>query len=85
MTTVTVGEAGAGSGTAAAMTDGIVLPGSTENTLTFTYTVAGEAGYPADVRVAVTDDWTAVVSSNYTVTHKRAGITHSRYGGKKSN
>ena len=75
MTTVTVGEAGAGSGTAAAMTDGIVLPGSTENTLTFTYTVAGAAGYPADVRVAVTDDWTAVVSSNHTVTHKRAGIT----------
>ena len=74
-TAVTVGEAGAGSGTAAAMTDGIVLPGSTENTLTFTYTVAGAAGYPADVRVAVTDDWTAVVSSNHTVTHKRAGVT----------
>ena len=55
MTAVTVGEAGAGSGTAVAMTDGIVLPGSTENTLTFTYTVAGAAGYPADVRVAVTD------------------------------
>ena len=75
MTAVTVGEAGAGSGTATAMTDGIVLPGSTENTLTFTYTVAGAAGYPADVRVTVTDDWTAVVSSNHTVTHKRAGVT----------
>ena len=76
MTTVTVGEAGPGSGMAMAMTDGIVLPGSTENTLTFTYTVAGEASFPADVRVAVSDDWTSVVSSNYTVTHKRAGITH---------
>ena len=61
---------------AMATTDGIVLPSSPENTLTFTYTVAGEASYPADVRVAVTDDWTAVVSSNYTVTHRRAGRTH---------
>ena len=76
MTTVTVGEAAPGSGMAMATTDGIVLPGSPENTLTFTYTVAGESSYPADVRVAVTDDWTAVVSSNYTVTHKRAGRTH---------
>ena len=84
MTTVTVEEAGAGSGMAMAMTDGIVLPGSTENTLTFTYTVAGAAGYPADVRVAVTDDWTAVVSSNHTVTHKRAGITHLNVVEKKS-
>ena len=75
MTAVTVGEAGAGSGTAVAMTDGIVLPGSTENTLTFTYTVAGAAGYPANVRVAVTDAWTSVVSANYTVSHKRAGVT----------
>ena len=64
------------------MTDGIVLPGSTENTLTFTYTVAGAASYPADVRVTVTDDWTAVVSSNHTVTHMRAGRYTSGYGGK---
>ena len=76
MTTVMVDEAAPGSGMAMATTDGIVLPGSTENILTFTYTVAGEASFPADVRVAVTDDWTSVVSSNYTVAHKRAGITH---------
>ena len=75
MTTVTVGEAAPGSGTATAMTDGIVLPGSTENTLTFTYNVAGEASYPSDVRVAVPDDWTAPTGSNYTVAHKRAGRT----------
>ena len=77
MDTVTVNEAGPGSGMATAMTDGIVLPGSTENTLTFTYTVAGEASYPADVRVAVPDGWTSVVPSNHTVTHKRAGRTQS--------
>ena len=75
MTAVTVGEAGAGSGTAVATTDGIVLPGSTENTLTFTYTAAGAASYPSDVRVAVTDDWTTPTPSNYSVTHKRAGRT----------
>ena len=75
MTAVTVEEAAPGSGTAAATTDGIVLPGSTENTLTFTYTAAGEASYPSDVRVAVTDDWTAPTPSNYIVTHKRANRT----------
>ena len=72
MTTVTVGEAGAGSGTAIAIdTGGIVLAGSTDNTLTFTYTVAGAAGYPKDVRIAVPDGWDAPIPSNYTVTHKR--------------
>ena len=75
MTAVEVGEAGAGSGTAVATTDGIVLPGSTENTLTFTYTAAGAASYPSTVRVAVTDDWTTPTPSNYSVTHKRAGRT----------
>ena len=49
MTTVMVEEAAPGSGTAVAMTGGIVKPGTTENTLTFTYTVAGEAFYPSDV------------------------------------
>ena len=75
MTTVTVEEAAPGSGTAVATTDGIVLPGSTENTLTFTYTAAGEASYPSDVRVGVTDDWTTPTPSNYSVTHKRTGRT----------
>ena len=73
MTTVTVEEAGPGSGTATAMTDGIVKPSTEDNTLTFTYTVAGTASYPADIRVVVPDDWTPPLSSNYTVTHKRAG------------
>ena len=75
MTAVMVEEAAPGSGMAVAMTDGIVLPGSTENTLTFTYTAAGEASYPSDVRVAVTDDWTTPTPSNYGVTHKRTGRT----------
>ena len=75
MTDVMVEEAGPGSGTAVAMTDGIVLPGSTENTLTFTYTAAGAASYPSTVRVAVIDDWTTPTPSNYSVTHKRAGRT----------
>ena len=47
-------------------------PGSEDNILTFTYTVAGTASYPATVRVAVPDGWDAPISSNYTVTHKRS-------------
>ena len=78
MTAVMVEEAGPGSGTAVAMTDGIVLPGTEDNTLTFTYTVAGTASYPADIRVAVPDDWTPPTPNNYSVTHKRGG--RSRLG-----
>ena len=74
MTTVMVEEAAPGSGTAVAMTGGIVKPGTTGNTLTFTYTVAGEAFYPSDVRVVVPDGWTPPASRNdYTVVHERDG------------
>ena len=74
MTTVMVEEAAPGSGTATAMTGGIVKPGTTGNTLTFTYTVAGEAFYPSDVRVVVPDGWTPPASRNdYTVMHERDG------------
>ena len=74
MTTVMVEEAAPGSGTAVAMTGGIVKPGTTGNTLTFTYTVAGEAFYPSDVRVVVPDGWTPPASRNdYTVMHERDG------------
>ena len=73
MTTVTVDEAARGSGTVA-VEPKFVLPGST-NTLTFTYTVAGEASYPSDVRVAVPDDWTPATASNFTVSLKRSNRT----------
>ena len=79
MTTVTVGEAGSGSGMIAVDTDGIILAGSTDKTLTFTYTVAGEASYPKDVRIAVPDGWDAPVALSYEVSHKR-GTQTSREG-----
>ena len=78
MTTVTVGEAGSGSGMIAVDTDGTILAGSTDKTLTFTYTVAGEASYPKDVRIAVPDGWDAPVALNYEVSLKRGTQTQSR-------
>ena len=75
MTTVTVEEAGPGSGTAVAMTDGIVLPGSEDNTLTFTYTVAGTASYPRMSASQCLMIGHRLSLANYTVTHKRAGRT----------
>ena len=80
MTTVTVGEAGSGSGMIAVDTGGIILAGSTtDKTLTFTYTVAGEASYPKDVRIAVPDGWDVPIAGNYTVSHK-SGTQSSRAG-----
>ena len=75
MITVTVEQAGSGSGTIAVDTGGIILAGSTDKTLTFTYTVAGEARYPKDVRIAVPDGWDAPIASSYTVSLKRSGQT----------
>ena len=54
--TVDVGEASPGSGTAM-ISPMFVTAGTGENTVTVTYTVAGEASYPKDVRVAVPDGW----------------------------
>ena len=54
--TVDVGEASAGSGTAM-ISPMFVTAGTGENELTVTYTLAGEASYPADVRVAVPTGW----------------------------
>ena len=54
--TFDVGEAAAGSGMA--MVDPMfVTAGTSGNTLTFTYTVAGVASYPKDIRVKVPDGW----------------------------
>ena len=54
--TVDVGEASAGSGTA--MVDPMFVTAATAgNNLTITYTVAGEATYPKDIRVAVPTGW----------------------------
>ena len=78
MTTVTVEQAGSGSGMIAVDTGGIILAGSTDKTLTFTYTVAGEASYPKDVRIAVPDGWDAPIASSYTVSLKRSGQTQLR-------
>ena len=78
MTTVTVEEAGPGSGTIAVDTDGIILAGDTDRALKFTYTVAGEASYPADVRIAVPDGWDVPIAGNYKVSFQRAGQTDSR-------
>ena len=78
MTTVTVGEAGSGSGTIAVDTGGIILAGSTDKTLTFTYTVAGEASYPKDLRIAVPDGWDPPIAANYEVSLKRSGQTQQR-------
>ena len=81
MTTVAVGEAGSGSGMIAVDTGGIILAGSTDKTLTFTYTVAGEAKYPKDVRIAVPDGWDAPIAANYEVSIKRSGQTQLENGG----
>ena len=54
--TVDVGEARAGTGTATVSPE-IVTAGTAANTLTFTYTAAGEATYPKDIRVAVPERW----------------------------
>ena len=74
--TVDVGEAAAGSGMA--MVDPMfVTAGSSGNILTFTYTVAGEATYPRDIRIAVPEGWSkpgdVADEGTYTVTLMRGG------------
>ncbi len=54
--TVDVGEANPGSGTAKA-DPMFATAGTSGNTLTVTYTVAGDASYPKDIRVAVPTGW----------------------------
>ena len=74
---VDVGEAAAGSGTAMVM-PGAVTAGMTVEKITFTYTVAGDATYPTDIRVEVPSDWsdpTAEAAGDdnygtYKVTHR---------------
>ena len=58
MLTVNVGQAKTGSGSAEiADSDTIVAPGSTGETITFTYTAVGEIAYPREFRVRVPTNW----------------------------
>ena len=70
--TVDVGGAGAGSGSAE-VSPKFVTVGDEDVALTFTYTAAGEVGYPKIISVNVDDDWAAPTADDdtqgsYTVT-----------------
>ena len=58
--TLPVGEAKTGSGSAEiADSDKVVAPGAPGETITFTYTAAGEISYPREFRVRVPAGWSA--------------------------
>ena len=60
MLTLPVGEAKTGSGDAEiADSDKVVAPDATGETITFTYTAAGEISYPREFRVRVPAGWSA--------------------------
>ena len=65
---VTVGEAKAGSGMAAS-SQGAVTVDTSDNVLTFTYTVVGEINSARDIRVSVPTGWSA---PSYTIKHLNA-------------
>ena len=80
---VDVQEAKAGSGEGS-VNPRIVETGESIQQLTFTYTAAGEASYPREIRVTVPRSWGTPSdkatspdnSGTYSVVHKRSNVTH---------
>ena len=69
---VTVGEAAAGSGTAAVMTDGDIRTDSPNEVITFTYTAPGQIDYPGEFAVRIPTEWGKPSANSYTVEYKDA-------------
>ena len=89
---ITVGEAAAGSGMVSVDPGGVILAGSTGNTLTFTYTLVGDITTSLrEFRVEVDPDWTKPIAGGkasdkkgtYEITHKRSGSRFSTIIEKK--
>ena len=83
---VSVREARPGSGTIDVDTDGAILAGSTGNTLTFTYTAAGQISTSlTEFRVIVDEDWSKPIAGGkasdkkgtYSITHLRGFSEYS--------
>ena len=83
MVTLPVGEAKTGSGDAEiADSDSVVAPGAPGETITFTYTAAGEISYPREFRVRVPAGWSAPTANptspenagTYSVGHLRDSV-----------
>ena len=89
---ITVGEAAAGSGMVSVDPGGVILAGSTGNTLTFTYTLVGDITTSLrEFRVEVDPDWTKPIAGGkasdkkgtYEITHRRSGSRFSTIIEKK--